>query len=372
MIVDNKFYYQQKFIDNRIKLFKETFTYHLETPTTYVGFIDDKDGILTNIDSFLYEPLREISICKVKGTIFGFDHLKRLNTLIQESVYEKVLAIHLHGWTCEWMKDWPRFYIERPHLMRYTSLQELKKALGFNHFTGDEIVNFFKLPEILKDAILESDNRHQTYKYAIKHYDRDKSYLNDYIRMCRSLGLTVRIPKGKHKLIELHDYMTDRTNEKSLEGFTNDPIVEIVHPTNVNEDGEEMEPETPPNFMEIWKQRGLKFTHINNERDLKLAGIRQKHCIGGYVNKMNEQSFFEFVWDDKRYNLQLYTNGKVGQFYGYRNVRPPEKLKDLVRDDINLEHQIKYKGVLMIDGEPQVTPENNDGALNDGIFKFDA
>jgi hypothetical protein len=337
MVSTNNVYLDKKFIDGRIKKFKETFPFHIDKPGSLVGFIADD---IIEDSSDLLNTGRNIISCEISKS----DGLLRAFHLwapcLNDDLYSKVLAIQNHGHYTEWIKDYPALYRINIMLAHFTSFHNFKVAANLTHFNGDEVLMYFKLKESVRlffDIINESDNKHETFKRINKHMNNgDKDLLKDYISMCYKVSRIPRIPSGTNKLIALHDELVDIINMESLANVPKDVVVELESI---------VEGQEKPHFLEEWERRGLEYVHLNSMYLVKKQGVYQKHCIGNYASKktMRANSFFSFKWENRMYDIQIINDGNVKQFRGYRNCEPPKELRDLVLGgEMVFNHKINY------------------------------
>jgi hypothetical protein len=341
MVVTNNVYLDKKFIDGRIKLFKELFTFYLDKPDSLVGFISDK----VEIDPIeLVNHENKITACEIRkadATIIGFDiWAHELNN----KLFSKLLGIQYHGHYAEWVKDYPDLFRMQRLLVHFTSFKNFKRAVGLTHFSDEEVLAYFELQKSednrtnsinLFKIVVESENVRKTFLNVIHHTTNgDVIMLRDYIRMCDKVKRKPEIPKGFNKLKKIHDELVDIINQDKLDSTSKEVVVEA----------KPIEGQENRFFVQEWKRRGLDFIHLNSEFLLKKQGIYQKHCIGGYATKsgFKASSFFSFKWNGRRYDCQLRTDGKINQFKGYRNGNAPEELRELVEKDVFLNHEINY------------------------------
>jgi hypothetical protein len=146
--------------------------------------------------------------------------------------------------------------------------------------------------------------------------------------MCKQEGVEPEIPKGYHKLKKLHDQIVEKMNAELLEYTSKETV---VFPKDVK-------------FEKTWRARKLKFKRITNAYDLRLAGVRQNHCIGSYYDDLFKMGVYSFTYKGREYNIAFNSEtGGLTQFRGYRNCQAPIELQDLVLNDVKLKHTIIRK-----------------------------
>jgi hypothetical protein len=274
-------------------------------------------------------------------------NLNPYNVTLSKANSTTVMKILLLGTTAEWIVHYPELWTSQ-QAYHFNSFKEYKAFLGVQHLDMETI-------ELIK-------NNNNLYPILLKYEDQqvftnlidklttsmkaDLSTLEDYYELCEKTKTTFEQPKGINKLIELHDTLTNIENEKKYKDVPGDVVAKIITNTPTTKPGLFNFNTTPTEktFIEIWKDRGLKVKHLNSIKLMIQQGAKQKHCLGSNyttLNNMTYASFFTFTFEGKEYDLQLKTNGTIGQFKGYRNCTPPKELRDLIEKDINLKHSIE-------------------------------
>jgi len=91
----------------------------------------------------------------------------------------------------------------------------------------------------------------------------------------------------------------------------------IVNEKNADCYSKEYRYDIEENFTKVWIERGLTFKRLTTPYEMYCQGIKQQHCIGtNYATSLHNYTFYTFTFNEKDYDLMLYKNGYVGQFYG--------------------------------------------------------
>jgi hypothetical protein len=201
------------------------------------------------------------------------------------------------------------------------------KSNGFHHRSNSDFFRFIIItPDKYKSnivSLIKNNSDHRTLFML----------LTDYHNMADSLGMEKVVPRSFNRLRELHDNAVLKVNERQADKYTNEVEASIE---SVREDG--------TTFEDDWKTLNIKFSKLDTQRKLFLEGIKQKHCLGSYTDRLDSFSFYSLYWDDKPYNIQIAPSGNLRQFYGYRNCQPPKELRELVYDkNIDYTHKINHK-----------------------------
>ena len=235
-----------------------------------------------------------------------------------------VTNIFFIGKKYEWLKDYQNLWSFK-FFQGFNSLSEAKKFLGFD-FISD--VDFSKMfgdshYDYLSPIILAKDKKNAV--RLLKNMDgSDWDMLNDYLTMCRDNGFDIEIPAGVNRLQELHDGIVLKINEKNAENYSKEKKYDII----------EM-------FTEVWKERGLNFKRIETPYEMYVKGLEQSHCIGtNYATTLHSYAFYTFNYEGKSYEIQIYSDGRIGQFYGRRNCHPPTELREKVKIQEGLKYNI--------------------------------
>ena len=216
----------------------------------------------------------------------------------------------------EWLKDYPNLYPYRL-FQGFNSLGEAKKFLGFSFISDEEFTKLFTEDwfDFLTPMILAKDKKNVVRLY--KNLDSDaRDLLNDYINLCQEHEMSIEIPAGKNRLEELHTQAVWEVNKKTAENYSKEKKYEIKE-----------------EFTKVWKERGLEFKRLETPYEMYVQGIKQQHCIGtNYAKSLHRNAFYTFLFEGEEFDLQLYEDGRIGQFYGRRNKSVPEKLRRQITD----------------------------------------
>lgn len=225
----------------------------------------------------------------------------------------------------EWIKNYPNLYPYRL-FQGFNSLSEAKKFLGFSFISDDDFTNLFGEDhyDCLTPMILAKEKKNVVRLY--KGLDSDtKDMLSDYINLCQDNNIEIEIPAGKNRLEELHTYAVWEVNKKTADCYSKEKKYEVSE-----------------EFTKVWKERGLEFKRLETPYEMYAQGIKQQHCIGtNYAKSLHRNVFYTFNYDNKSYEIQIYDNGGVGQFYGKRNTQVPNELRAKVTKEINLKFTLK-------------------------------
>lgn len=242
-----------------------------------------------------------------------------------------LISIFKIGKKYEWLLE-----DEKRHLWSYfnffksfNSLKEAKNLLGFEFINDVKFLNLFSKfndwgVDVLKVIYYSKDR--SDIVHLFDKLNRDNLHLlTDYIRMCEEEDLEIIIPRGVNRLEELHDNTVLYINKKQIDLIS-----------------DEVEWIAEEEFTKVWLERGLAFRKLASKRDMFKTGILQSHCIGSYMNRLSDRSFYSFSFGGVDYEIMISPNdGYVQQFFGRRNCTPPKELVTLATKDINLKHKIK-------------------------------
>ncbi len=238
-----------------------------------------------------------------------------LKQVRQENV--DLVDVFFIGKKYEWMKDYPNIYPYR-FFQGFNSLAESKKFLGFSFLSDEDFTNLFGEEhfDYLTPMVLAKDKKNVVRLY--KSMDSlEKDLLSDYINLCQENDFEIEIPAGKNRLEELHTNAVWEVNKKNAECYSKENKYEVTE-----------------DFTKVWKERGLVFERLETPYEMYAQGIKQQHCIGtNYAKSLGNNVFYTFTHNEKNYELQIYGDGRVGQFYGRKNTNPPVELKDKVVKD---------------------------------------
>lgn len=262
-----------------------------------------------------------------KGKLMYSDHGRPFKSVTLKSINRgigEVKEVFFIGKKYEWMKDYNNLWGYR-FFQGFNSLADAKKFLGFSFISDADFVSLFKSDhyDYLSPMILAKEKKNVI--RLLKNIDvESKDLLNDYINMCQDNNIEIEIPAGINKLEELHDNAMWKVNEKNAENYSKECKYDVIE-----------------DFTKTWKERGLEFRRLSTPYEMYAQGVKQQHCIGtNYATTLNKHLFYTFSYQGKEYDLQIYGNGGVGQFYGRRNKPAPKELRQLVVSDINFSNKI--------------------------------
>lgn len=336
----------KKILEKRIELFKKEFpdfqiskktgslycrvgTFENKKSVVYTGRSVTK-GNITKLGSkiewvesksryvYLLTPKGRLMISKNGGN-FGSATLK---TIRQECTGLK--SIFFVGKKYEWIKDYSNLW-DYKFFQSFNSLSEAKKFLGFSFISDADFVALFDFDhyDYLSPIILAKNKKNVLRLY--KNLDSEsKDLLRDYLTLCYENNFEIEIPAGINKLEELHDSAVWLVNQKNAECYSKECKYDIEE-----------------NFTKIWNERGLSFKRLSTPYEMYSQGIKQQHCIGtNYATSLHSYAFYTFLYKDKEYDLQLYKNGSVGQFYGKKNKHVPSELSEKVIKNLDLKFNL--------------------------------
>jgi len=225
----------------------------------------------------------------------------------------------------EWLKDYGKLQAYK-FFQGFNSLGEAKKFLGYSFISDEDFVKCFSEYDVdaLEVMILAKEK-----KNAVNLLKDIKSetidILRDYISMCQDNGLSIEIPAGKNKLEELHDSARWEINKMTAEYYSKE------YRYGIKED-----------FTEFWKESGLVFRRLETPYEMYTQGLKQHHCIGtNYAKTLHQYAFYTFTFEDNEYDMQIYRDGTIGQFYGRKNCSPPESLREKIKQTPTLKFQLE-------------------------------
>ena len=333
----------KRIVEKRIEEFKAKFPDHQvskKTGSLYtkIGIIENKKAVVytgravtkgcvaklgTKVEwtekksrfVYLISPKGKLMISKQGGN-FGSVSLKAIRHECTD-----LSSIYFIGKKFEWLKDYVALW-DYKFFQGFNSLGEAKKFLGFSFISDADFVGLFGFDhyDYLSPMILSEDKKNVLRLY--KDIDSEtKDSLRDYIQMCQENGLEIVIPAGVNKLEELHNEAMWKVNEKNAECYSKEYRFDIKE-----------------EFTKVWNERGLVFKRLETPFEMYSQGIKQQHCIGtNYATTLHNYAFYTFTFEDKEYDIQIYRDGGIGQFYGKKNKPVPSELRDKVKKDIKLE-----------------------------------
>jgi len=267
---------------------------------------------------YLLSPAGKLMMSKEGGN-FRSVTLKALRT--ENSDLTNTFFI---GKKYEWLGNYPNMFPYK-FFQGFNSLSEAKKFLGYSFISDEEFSNLFKDEwfDFLTPVILAKDKKNVVRLFKDMGSDTRDS-LNDYINMCQDHNMPVEIPAGKNKLEELHDSTMWEINKQSMDCYSKEYRYDIEE-----------------NFTKVWIERGLTFRRLETPYEMYSQGIKQIHCIGtNYAGNLGRNAFYSFSQEGKDYEIQIYSNGSVGQFYGRKNTSVPADLKESVTKNIDLRYNL--------------------------------
>lgn len=263
---------------------------------------------------YLISPTGRLMLSKAGGNFKAVS----LKDIRQE--HKELAPIFFVGRKYEWMAKYPNLHPYK-FFQGFSSLGDAKKFLGFSFLSDEDFTNLFGEDwfDFLTPIILAKDKKNVVRLY--KNFDsHTRDMLNDYLTLCQEHGFEIEIPAGFHKLQELHDVAVWEVNKKTCDSYSKEFRFEIKE-----------------KFSESWKNRGLSFVRLETPYEMYSQGIKQQHCIGtNYAKHLGQYAFYSFTFSDRSYEIQIYKDGRVGQFQGRKNSPVPNSLRDLVQKDVDL------------------------------------
>ena len=233
---------------------------------------------------------------------------------------EDLKNVFFIGRKYEWMREFPNLYPYR-FFQSFNSLSDAKKFLGYSFISDSDFVSLFgdKMFDYLMPIIL-AEEKSNAASLMKKINGKSLDLLSDYLNMCLNNDIPVKIPAGINRLDELHSEVTLEINRTQMELYSKEFRYEITE-----------------EFTKVWRERGLVFKRLETPYEMFEVGLKQSHCIGtNYASSLGRQAFYSFTYDSKQWEVLIYLNGSVGQFYGKRNSEVPYNLRKLVTEDIDL------------------------------------
>lgn len=264
----------------------------------------------------------------VRNSNNHFSNLSLKSAKRSAFISKELVNIYLIGRKYEWIKNYP-LLLPYKFFKSFNSLGEAKNFLGFDFISDADFYKMFTGDynrACTLEVVLKAKDKSNAYK-LLKNIDTHSStMLKDYLHICDECGFEPEIPAGKNKLKELHDAAIWEARKEDAELYSK----------------QEVYSGTDCVFEEEWTKRGIEFQRLKTPYEMYVTGLKQMHCIGtNYYNSLQSYSFYTIHWKEKEYQIQLTTNGSINQFYGFNNSHPPQELRDLVKEDVNLAHKIE-------------------------------
>lgn len=332
----------KKILDKRVELFKTEFPdfqISKKTGSLYVrrGNYENKKSLLytgrsitkgnikklgQKID-WIENKSRVVYLLTPKGRLMFSKNNGNFSSVTLKTIRQDctdLQSLFFIGKKYEWMKEYSSLWNYK-FFQSFNSLSEAKKFLGFSFISDADFVSLFQNDyyDYLSPIILAKNKNNVLRLY--KNLDSEaKDLLRDYISLCFENNIEIEIPAGINRLEDLHDSAMWEVNKKNAECYSKEFKYEI------SED-----------FTKVWAERGLKFKRLTTPYEMYLQGIKQQHCIGtNYATTLGNYAFYTFTHQEKEWDIQIYKNGSVGQFYGRKNKSVPQELKDKVVKNIDL------------------------------------
>lgn len=342
----------KKLINKKIEAFKEAFPEYeiskngnvyykqgvqkVEKKVKTTGISVTKNTIdkLGTIKEWTEHRAQNVYLLTKQGKLMVRNSSNRFSNLSLKSaeraafVSEKLIDIYLIGRKYEWIKDYP-ILLRYKFFKSFKSLGEAKNFLGFKFISDADFYSMFN-GEYGKvctlEVVLKAKDKSNAYK-LLKNLDiHSNAMLKDYLHICDECGFETEIPAGKNKLKELHDAAIWEARKEDAKLYSKQEVYKGADCI----------------FEEEWTKRGIEFQRLKTPYEMYVTGLKQMHCIGtNYYNSLQHYSFYTIYWKEKEYQIQLDTKGSILQFYGFNNSHPPQELRDLVKEGINLAHKIE-------------------------------
>ena len=366
----------KKLVDKKIKSFKKAFPdYKVSAKTgslySKLGVKESTKEVLTtgaSITKNTLDRLGEIKRFKThradiiflispKGKLMystgGNYQLVTLKTLynIPSDYRDRILDTFFIGKKYEWIKGYDNIWRYR-FFQSFGSLKEAKIFLGYEFLSNNDFYSMFS-EEWRKhnfDAIILAKDKTKAFKLLRNPERKTLELLDDYISLCYTNNIEPIITAGKNSLEEEHDRLVWEISKKEAENYSKEQRY-FAEGTDL--------------LTSIWRERGLNFRRINTPFEMYLQGSKQRHCLGtNYYSTLNNYSFYTFTYEEDEYDLQLHKNGKIGQFYGFRNKDVPRELRTKVIYDI-AENVFRHN---IIDMNPNLKNYPKKGGSNNDFF----
>jgi hypothetical protein len=233
----------------------------------------------------------------------------------------------------EYAKDYPILW-KYPLTQNFTSLKELKNFLGFDFINNKQFYSMFQEDEA-RDYLklfFFAKNKSNVYNLLTNNDNHAAIFdiFHDYLTLCQSRGVEVKIPAGINKLRAYHDELVYIVNQEKLRDADKNKYFELL-------------PIKPPKgkifFLDYWDSIGLKYRKLESQYDMLLQGIKQNHCIGSnYSHTLHHQTFYTITHKGEEYDMQIFPDGRVGQFYGKYNRPVDSDLRRELKENPNISY----------------------------------
>ncbi len=225
---------------------------------------------------------------------------------------DDLLKLYLFGRKSEWLHSYNTLS-KIKFFHSFKSLNEAKLYLGYSFISDVEFSVLLKDTHFLPCVLYSKTLTHQDRVNLICH--KNNSVLIDAINMSIQLNESIFIPESKEKLKIWHDDLVSKKNSEKASNYSDKQI------------------QYESWLFDYWNSKGLDYKVLDSPRKLFLQGCKQNHCLASYSNQMSRHMYITFVYDNNEYDMQIEQSNGLIQFYGYRNQRPPNELKELCKFD---------------------------------------
>lgn len=223
----------------------------------------------------------------------------------------ELVKLFLFGRKSEWLCNYP--HLSRiKFLHSFKSLNEVKLYLGYQ-FLSDSDFGSIVTDSFLSYVIYGKQLTHNDRLNIVHH--KHNNLLMDAINMSVQMGEPISIPESKEKLKIWHDNLVSKKNSEKASNYSDKQI------------------QYESWLFDYWNSKNINYKVLDSPRKLFLQGCKQNHCLASYSNQMSRHMYVTFVYDNNEYDMQIEQNNGLIQFYGYRNQRPPDELKELCKFD---------------------------------------
>lgn len=337
----------KRIIDKRIEQFKEDFPdfkVAKKTGSLYIPIDEQKipktikytgraitKGTINKLGTYQHWDIttnRRVYLMSPKGRLmvkYPNKNFQSVTLKMLQGECSKLSNVFFIGKKYEWLKNYPKLQTYK-FFQGFNSLNEAKKFLGYSFISDEDFqkcfCNSYDVPSLEVLILAKEKKNAVSLLKDIKSETID--ILRDYIDMCQDNGLPVEIPAGKNKLEELHDHATWEVNKMTAENYSKEYRYDIKE-----------------EFTEFWKENGLVFKRLETPYEMYAQGLKQHHCIGtNYAKTLHSYAFYTFSFEGKEYDLQLYSNGSIGQFYGKGNCGAPMNLWEKIKETPDLKFKL--------------------------------
>ena len=283
--------------------------------TTDYNYFNVTKAKINNVgETFTYPKIStEIIMLTTTGVYYKNTNSTKFSKLSLKDVRHKVKLkeLFLIGKRAEWLKNYPQLSLNCwNYIKSFSSLREMLKHLGVTF-------NLSNITENQLECLIvgyKFQDKHDILKYS-------PQYILDIIRMINQTGLFEYYQTSK-SLPKVHNELVEIINKNKLESYSNTPIFPVY----------------AKQVIKQLEDSNIKFTWLNNHRDLVLEGMKQHHCVSSRQNQLYNTLFFNIEHAGKDYTLQC-TKNTVVEFKGKYNEAVPVELKNIIIETLNPKYE---------------------------------